>query len=81
MIRRWIENLGYDLELYPLRSRLFNLVFHSEKSINIDTKDALNNDINYKINNIILLLKGKEAQNDNKENKGLFSSMEYHSLY
>ena len=29
----WLENLGYDRQLYSIRSRLFNITFHSDKDI------------------------------------------------
>ncbi len=79
MVRIWLENLGFDKNLYPLRSRCFMLILHSDDHIKVETKNALNNDLNYKINNMILRLFGKEAVNDNKENKNIYSAIEYHS--
>ena len=76
-----MENLGYDKDFDPMRSRCFNLTFHSDNLIKVDAKDSLNNDLNYKINNMILKIFGKEALNDNKENKNVYSAIEYHSEY
>ena len=65
--------------MYPLRSRNFILAFHSNKTIKIEPKDCLSNDLNYQVNNIILKIFGKEALNDNRENKNVYSAIEYHS--
>jgi len=52
---------------------------HSDNNLRVEPKDTLNNDLNYQVNNMILRLFGKEAQNDNKDNKNIYSAIEYHS--
>lgn len=74
-----MQNLGYDEDLYPLRSRNFVLSIHSDNPVKVEPKDCLNNDLNYQVNNLILKIFGKEAQNDNKDNKNIYSAIEYHS--
>lgn len=74
-----MQNLGYDEDLYPSRSRNFVLSIHSDNQIKVEPKDCLNNDLNYQVNNMILKIFGKEAQNDNKDNKNVYSAIEYHS--
>lgn len=75
-IRQWLDNLGYDNELYPLRSRCFMLTIHSDNPLAVNVKDALNTDLNNKINKIILRSFGEEKVN--KIGNDIFS-IEYHS--
>lgn len=75
-MRSWLENLGYDQDLYPLRSRCFMLTFHSDNPIAVSVRDALNTDLNYKVNKIILKSFGEEKF-VNAENN--IFSVEYHS--
>jgi hypothetical protein len=74
-----MQNLGYDNDLYPMNSRNYVLSIHSDNALKIDAKDCLINDLNYQVNNMILKIFGKEAQNDNKDNKIVNSAIEYHS--
>ena len=74
-----MQNLGYDKDLYPMKSRNYVLSIHSDNALKIDAKDCLINDLNYQVNNMILKIFGKEAQNDNKDNKIVNSAIEYHS--
>jgi hypothetical protein len=60
LIRNWLENLGYDREFYSLRSRCFMLTFHSNNPISVSVKDALNTDLNNKVNKILLKSFGEE---------------------
>jgi calpain-15 len=75
-MRSWLENLGYDSELYPLRSRCFMLTFHSDNPIAVSVRDALNTDLNSKVNKIILKSFGEEKVNKAGSE---FSAIEYHS--
>lgn len=61
-IWEWLENLGYDNGLYPLRSRCFMLTFHSDNPIAVAVKDALNTDINNKGNKLIIKSLGEERR-------------------
>jgi hypothetical protein len=60
MIRTWLDNLGYDNELYPLRSRCFMITFHSSNPISVSVRDALKTDLNNKVNKILLKSFGEE---------------------
>ena len=42
---QWLENLGYDRDLYSVRSRTFVLSIHSEKDVEVNVKDAVQTDI------------------------------------
>ena len=59
-IRKWLFNLGYDNDLYPLRSRNFMLTFHSNNQIIINVRDNLGTDLNSKINQITFKNNSKE---------------------
>lgn len=61
-IRQWLNNLGYDNDLYPLRSRCFMLTFHSDCPISVTVRDALTTDLNNKVNKIILKSMGEEIK-------------------
>ena len=71
-----MDNLGYDYDLYPLRSRCFMLTFHSDNPIAVSVRDALNTDLNYKVNKIILKSFGEEK--DNNTGNNIFA-VEYNS--
>ena len=75
-IRNWLDNLGYDNELYPLRSRCFMLTFHSDNPIAVSVRDALNTDLNNKVNKIILKSFGEEKVNKSGND---ICAIEYHS--
>ena len=53
-VKIWFKNLGYDDELYSLKSRCFMLNFHSDNAIKISVKDAIKTDINNKIEKLLL---------------------------
>jgi hypothetical protein len=61
-IRNWLNLLGYDNELYPLKSRNFMITFHSDTPINVNVRDALNTDLNIKVDKIILKSLGEEIK-------------------
>ena len=37
----WLENLGYDQDLYPVRSRCFMLTMHTNVEIDLQIRDAI----------------------------------------
>ena len=43
----WLQNLGYDTELYQMRSRAFNMSVHSELPLRMSMKDALLTDLDF----------------------------------
>ncbi len=59
----WLENLGYDKELYPIRSRTFILSFHSDVELAVTVKDAVPTDLDNKTNALIVERFGQEAEN------------------
>ena len=61
-IRNWLKLLGYDNELYPIRSRNFMITFHSDSPINVNVRDAINTDLNSKVDKIILKSLGEEIK-------------------
>ena len=73
-VRSWLNLLGYDAELYPLRSRCFMLTFHSDTPISVSVRDALNTDLNNKVNKIILKTLGDEIKK-----KGDITAIQYQS--
>ena len=66
------------MELYPLRSRCFMLTFHSDNPVAVSVRDALNTDLNNKVNKIILKSFGEEKSNKTGNE---VVTMEYHSRY
>ena len=61
----WLEKLGYDRDLFSLRSRLFTLNVHSrplegEASVEVRVREALATDIDSKLNEMILAEFGTE---------------------
>lgn len=56
----WLEKLGYDRDLYSLRSRLFTINFHSRilevegGSVEVRVRDAVGTDIDNRTNEMIL---------------------------
>ena len=62
-IKKWLKYLGYDEDLYPLRSRCFMLVFHSDIPINVNARDALSTDLNRKIDKLIIKSFGEKIKN------------------
>ena len=49
-----LENLGYDKELYPTRSRCFVLTFHSSSELTVTVRDAIQTDLDTRTNLLIL---------------------------
>ena len=74
----WLENLGYDQGLYPLRSRCFMLTFHSDNSLAVAVRDALNTDLNNKVNKLILKSQGEEKKSTNNNE---ITALEFASKY
>ena len=62
-IKKWFKFLGYDEDLYPLKSRCFMLTFHSDIPINVSARDAISTDLNKKINKLIIKSFGEKIKN------------------
>ena len=58
----WLENLGYDRDLYSVRSRCFILTFHSETEISITVRDAIQTDLDSRTNVQLIEKHGKELE-------------------
>jgi len=56
----WLDKLGYDRDLFSVRSRLFNITFHSRTSgggegqMEVKIRDAINTDIDNIATKLIL---------------------------
>jgi hypothetical protein len=49
-----LENLGYDADLYPIRSRCFMMTFHSASELTTTVRDAVQTDLDTRTNLLIL---------------------------
>jgi hypothetical protein len=61
-----MENLGYDQELYPVRSRCFMMTFHSSNELTTTVRDAIQTDLDTRTNLLILDKFGQDLESDNK---------------
>ena len=61
-IKKWLKYLGYDGDLYPLKSRFFMLTIHSDFPINVTAKDAVSTDLNKKIDNLVIKSFGEKIK-------------------
>jgi len=61
-VKNWLKLLGYDDELYPLRSRCFMLTFHMDIPVNISARDAINTNLNKKIDTLIIKSFGEKIK-------------------
>mmetsp|Transcript_3680 Transcript_3680/g.3608 ORF Transcript_3680/g.3608 Transcript_3680/m.3608 type:complete len:416 (-) Transcript_3680:276-1523(-) len=66
-IYEWLNKLGYDSDLYSIRSRLFTITFHSktlqgEGQMEVKIRDAINTDIDNKATKLILENHGKDIE-------------------
>ena len=62
-IKNWLKALGYDNDLYPLKSRCFMLTFHSDIPISVSARDALSTDLNKKIDKLVIKSMGEKIKN------------------
>ena len=61
--KSWLKALGYDEDLFPLKSRCFMLTFHSDIPISVSARDALSTDLNKKIDKLIIKSMGEKIKN------------------
>ena len=54
--------MGYDRELYSVRSRCFILTFHSETEISVTVRDAIQTDLDARTNVQFIEKYGKELE-------------------
>lgn len=56
----WLENLGYDEDLYSIRSRCFVITMHSEIELAVTVRDAVQTDLDNRCSIAILANYGQE---------------------
>ena len=61
-INKWFNKLGYDKNLYPLKSRCFMITFHSEIPIKVSVFNSLETNLYTKIERLILMSNGKKIK-------------------
>ena len=64
-INQWLNKLGYDNDLYPLKSRCFMITFQSEKPIKVSVYNTLETYLHSKIERLILVSNGKKIKQNN----------------
>ena len=47
---QWLEALGYDQDLYSIKSRCFMLTFHSNVDLSVSVRDAIQTDLDTRTN-------------------------------
>ena len=60
---QWLENLGYDRDLYSVRSRCFVLTLHSSSEVAVTVRDAVQTDLDTRTNLLIIEKYGQELEN------------------
>ena len=61
-VKSWLKNLGYDDDLFPLKSRNFMLTFHSDIPISVCARDNISTDLNKKIDKLIIKTMGEKIK-------------------
>jgi hypothetical protein len=61
-ILQWLENLGYDKFLYPVRSRCFVMSFHSDLPVSVKVKDAVTTDLDTRTSLLVMEKFGHEQK-------------------
>mmetsp|Transcript_33587 Transcript_33587/g.38165 ORF Transcript_33587/g.38165 Transcript_33587/m.38165 type:complete len:826 (+) Transcript_33587:44-2521(+) len=59
---KWLEELGYDQDLYSVRSRSFILTMHSEHELSVIVRDAVQTDLDNRTNCLLIEKYGKELE-------------------
>ena len=67
-VQKAFMNLGYTKNLFSYRTRIFRLTIHSDNLVNVNTKDALKENIDFVANKLLIRKHGKNIQ-DNKDEK------------
>eukprot|EP00826_Nyctotherus_ovalis_P005374 TRINITY_DN11210_c0_g1_i2.p1 TRINITY_DN11210_c0_g1~~TRINITY_DN11210_c0_g1_i2.p1 ORF type:complete len:481 (+),score=72.93 TRINITY_DN11210_c0_g1_i2:399-1841(+) len=58
----WLENLGYNKSLFPVRSRTFILTLHSDKELSVNVRDAIATSLDNTTSALIVERYGQEAE-------------------
>ena len=61
-VKSWLKNLGYDDDLFPLKSRNFMLTFHSDIPISVCARDNISTDLNKKIDKLVIKTMGEKIK-------------------
>lgn len=66
-IWEWLEKMGYDRDLFSVRSRVFTMTFHSrslegESHLEVRVRDAIGTDIDNRTNEMILEKHGQQEE-------------------
>ena len=80
IVWEWLENLGYDKDLYSIRSRCFMLTMHSDNEVTVNVKDAIQTDLDNKTNALIIERYGQESE-VKRGVKALYTFSEYIYIY
>ena len=59
---QWLENLGYDHNFVPNRSKSFMLCIHSSSQIDVTLEDTLKTDLEQRTNLLIIKKFGQEMK-------------------
>ena len=79
-INNWFNKLGYDKNLYPLKSRCFMITFHTETPIKVSVYNTLETYLFSKIERLILISNGKKIyQKDDVD--VLQNKSEYNNIF
>jgi len=66
VIYQWLENLGYDQDLYSCRSRCFIFTLHSVEEVCVTVRDAMQTDFDSRANLLITDRFGMQQQEQSK---------------
>lgn len=58
----WLACLGYDADLYSIKSRCFMLTFHSNVDLSVSVRDAIQTDLDTRTNLLIVERFGQELE-------------------
>ena len=59
---KWLDALGYDQDLYSIKSRCFMLTFHSTVDLSVSVRDAIQTDLDTRANLLIIDRFGQELE-------------------
>ena len=59
---QWLDALGYDQDLYSIKSRCFMLTFHSTVDLSVSVRDAIQTDLDTRANLLIIDRFGQELE-------------------
>jgi len=51
---KWLDKLGYDQDLYSIKSRCFMLTFHSTVDLSVSVRDAIQTDLDTRTNLLVV---------------------------